>query len=124
MRIVALEEHFNLPSLTKRIPLTILRQRGYPPPEEVPSIVHTPQAKLPDVSTARLDDMDANGITVQVLSLAGPGADLLPGEEGAAFACEANDALARAMEDHPSRYAGFAICRRKSPRRRMNSNAA
>ena len=108
MRTVALEEHFNLPFLTKRVPPTALRQRGYPPPEETPSIVHTPQAKLPDVSTARLNDMDANGITVQVLSLAGPGADLLPGEEGTAFAREANDALARTVEGCPDRYAGFA----------------
>ena len=108
MRTVALEEHFNLPTLSKRIDHTALQQRGYPPPEKEPAIVHTPQERLKDVGAERLADMDAAGITVQVLSLAGPGADLLPGEAGIVFARDANDALGRIIADYPDRYAGFA----------------
>jgi predicted TIM-barrel fold metal-dependent hydrolase len=51
--------------------------------------------------------MDANGISVQVLSAAGPGADLLPPDEGPAFAREINDYLAKQVAAFPGRYYGF-----------------
>ena len=108
MRTVALEEHFNLPDLNRRIDPAVLRQAGYPPADETPAIVHAPQAKLSEVGAERLADLDAAGITVQVLSLAGPGADLLPDKAGIAFARDANDALARIIAGHPDRFAGFA----------------
>lgn len=41
--------------------------------------------ELTDPGDARLADMDAGGITVQVLSVAGPGADLVPGTAGVAW---------------------------------------
>ena len=56
---------------------------------------------------ARIADMDAAGISLQVLSAAGPGADLMPPAEGPAFAREMNDTLARLVEENPGRYAGF-----------------
>jgi predicted TIM-barrel fold metal-dependent hydrolase len=52
--------------------------------------------------------MDASGITVQVLSVAGPGADLVPGQAGIDLARAYNDALAEACARHPARYRGFA----------------
>jgi predicted TIM-barrel fold metal-dependent hydrolase len=52
--------------------------------------------------------MDASGITVQVLSVAGPGADLVPGQAGIELARPYNDALAEACARHPDRYWGFA----------------
>jgi uncharacterized protein len=52
--------------------------------------------------------MDAQGISVQVLSFSGPGADLLPPAEGIRFARDSNDGLARHVAEHPARYAGFA----------------
>jgi len=52
--------------------------------------------------------MDASGITVQVLSVAGPGADLVPGQAGVDLARAYNDALAEACVRHPTRYRGFA----------------
>ena len=115
MRTVALEEHFNLPDLSRRIDPAVLRQAGWPSAGETPAIVHAPQARLAEVGAARLADLDAAGITVQVLSLAGPGADLLPGKEGIAFARDANDALARIVAGHPDRYAGFAHLPMRSP---------
>ena len=59
--------------------------------------------------------MDAAGITLQVLSTAGPGADLLPGEEGIVHARGINDALTRLIDQHPDRYAGFAHLPTQSP---------
>ena len=42
----------------------------------------TKRNELADLGDARLADMDASLITVQVLSVAGPGADLVPGQPG------------------------------------------
>jgi len=43
-----------------------------------------------------------------VLSVAGPGADLLPNQPGIDLARSYNDALAEACVSHPTRYRGFA----------------
>jgi len=107
MRVVALEEHFTIPSLAKRITPDIIVQRGFPPPGASwgPAV----QAdKLKELGAPRLKSMDDGGISMQVLSLAGPGADLLSPADGPAWAREANDTLARGIAEHPDRYAGFA----------------
>jgi predicted TIM-barrel fold metal-dependent hydrolase len=52
--------------------------------------------------------MDQSGITTQVLSVAGPGADLVPGQPGIELARAYNDALAASCASHPTRYRGFA----------------
>jgi predicted TIM-barrel fold metal-dependent hydrolase len=107
MRIVALEEHFAIPSLVQRIGADIVAERGFPP-------AHSGQGpvgqidKLTELGAPRLQAMDEAGVSVQVLSLAGPGADLLSPADGEAFAREANDTLARRIAEHPLRYAGFA----------------
>lgn len=108
MRIVALEEHFNIPSLVARIPQDLIRRRGFPPPEKMPQTTVKPQAQLKELGEPRIADMDAAGITMQVLSLSGPGADLLEPEQAIPWAREANDLLAGAVGRHPERYAGFA----------------
>ena len=59
--------------------------------------------------------MDASGIIVQVLSVAGPGADLVPGQQGIDIARAYNDALAEACARHPARYRGFAHLPLHSP---------
>ena len=59
--------------------------------------------------------MDASGITVQVLSVAGPGADLVPGQQGIDIARAYNDALAEACARYPARYRGFAHLPLHSP---------
>ena len=107
MRVIALEEHFTLPDLVQRIPPGTVTRRGFPPPETRPG--HAALAeRLKELGDARLRDMDEGGITMQVLSVSGPGADLLSPEDGPGWAREANDALARTVAEHPDRYAGFA----------------
>lgn len=108
MRIVALEEHFTVPALVgQRIAPAFIARRGFPPPDE-PWGPASRTDDLKELGQPRLHDMDRAGITVQVLSVAGPGADLLPPGEGPALARDLNDALARAVAEHPDRYAGFA----------------
>ena len=106
MRIVALEEHCTFPDLAARIrPEAILARGMTPGGIPVPAVDRRPQ--LQDVGTGRLADMDAAGITLQVLSVAQAGADLLPGEEGADLARAINDRLAQTVAEHPERYAAF-----------------
>jgi predicted TIM-barrel fold metal-dependent hydrolase len=58
---------------------------------------------LTDIGALRLGEMDEAGITMQVLSVSGPGADLVDGAEGIAVA------------EHPDRFAGFAHLPMRSP---------
>jgi len=107
MRIVALEEHYTVPSIVAGIDPGAIARRGFPGPEFVWAQT-TKRNELADLGAARLADMDASGITVQVLSVAGPGADLVPGQPGVDLARAYNDALAEACARHPTRYRGFA----------------
>jgi uncharacterized protein len=110
MRIVALEEHFNVPSLVRRIDPDAITRFGFPPGFGGPLA-----DKLADLDALRLSEMDEAGITVHVLSASGPGADLLDGNEGIAFARDINDVLAKAVAVHPDRLAGFAHLPMNSP---------
>jgi predicted TIM-barrel fold metal-dependent hydrolase len=107
MRIVALEEHFTVPGIVSGIDPAAIKRRGFPGPD-FPWAQTIKRNELSDLGDARLADMDASGITVQVLSVAGPGADLVPGAAGIAMARAYNDALAEAVARHPTRYRGFA----------------
>ena len=107
MRIVALEEHFNDPGILAGIDPAAVLRRGFPGPDAVWAQT-IKRAELADMGAARLADMDASGITVQVLSVAGPGADLVPGQAGIDLARAYNDVLATACTRHPTRLRGFA----------------
>ena len=107
MRIVALEEHYTVPRIVAGIAPDIIASRGFPGPDFAWAQA-IKRDELADLGTARLADMDANGITVQVLSVAGPGADLVPGQAGIDLARAYNDALAESCARHPDRYRGFA----------------
>ncbi len=95
MRTVALEEHFSVPALAKRIDPKAISARGFRPRNITPGAVN-PMELLPEIGERRLKSMDEAGITVQVLSNAGPAADLVPGPDGVALARAINDHLAEA----------------------------
>ena len=103
MRVVALEEHFTVPALVRKIDPDVIARHGFPP-----GFHSSLGGKMSDLGAARLADMDEASITMQVLSPSGPGADLLDGGEGIAFARSINDHLAKAIALHPDRLAGFA----------------
>jgi predicted TIM-barrel fold metal-dependent hydrolase len=108
VRTVAIEEHFTVPALVKRIDPGIIKARGYrprTPPPDGPS----PMELLPEIGERRLQAMDDAGISVQVLSNSGPGPDLVPGPEGAAISRAMNDHLAAAVAQHRGRLAAFAV---------------
>ena len=117
MRIVALEEHFTVPRIVAGISRDAIDRRGFPGPD-FPWAQTTKRAELADLGDARLADMDQSGITTQVLSVAGPGADLVPGQPGIDLARAYNDALAEACARHPPATAASPIfpCSRPTPR--------
>ena len=105
VRTIALEEHFWTPELAAPPgtgPLAMWGQRV--------------DDQLRDLGQARLADMDANGIDLQVISHVAPAAQGLGGAEGIARAREANDRLAGAVRAHPDRFAGFATLPTADPR--------
>ena len=114
MRVVALEEHFNVPAVVKRIDPAAISARGFRPRRAPPSGPN-PLALLPEIGEQRLKSMDETGITVQVLATAPPGPDIVPGPDGVSIARAINDHLAEAVARKPDRFAGFAAMPMASP---------
>ena len=110
MRIVALEEHFSLPSVSGRVDAAA--KPAVAQDENMPTVIRRIADKIVDLGDRRIADMDRSGISVQVLSKAGnhfgPSADLFEGQEAVAFARRFNDEFARRIADRPDRFAGFA----------------
>jgi predicted TIM-barrel fold metal-dependent hydrolase len=107
MRVVALEEHFTAPDLAGRIDPATVAARGWPAPGQQPSSMGH-EEELAEVGARRLAAMDAAGVTQQVLSVSGPGADLLDPQAGPALARDYNNRLKGFVDRHPDRFAGFA----------------
>ena len=114
MRVVALEEHFTVPALVRRISPEAIARRGFARRNLLPGRPN-PLELLPEIGALRLASMDEAGISVQVLSTSGPGADLVDGPDGNTLAREMNDALAAAIQRHLDRFAGFAHLPMRDP---------
>ena len=107
-RIIAIEEHFMLPAMIPYLATTKANIR----PELFARVVPL----LSDFGERRLATMDAGGVDYVVLSLAGPGVQIEPDPAIAErLARDANDALAREIQRHPTRYGGFAHLALQNP---------
>src|SRR5580698_4181836 len=104
MRIVTLEEHVTFPELTSRIPPEALAAQG----TDHSPLMNRIAPQLADIWGERLKLMDESGITLQVLSVVGAGAQLLDPAEGVPFAKDYNDTLAKKIAGWPDRFAAFA----------------
>jgi predicted TIM-barrel fold metal-dependent hydrolase len=102
MRIVTLEEHVSFPEMARQIPKDILG--GFGQSERMKQLI----PKLADITVDRLRSMDANGISMQVLSVDTSGANLLGAEESPAFAAQYNDLIAERIKGYGNRFAAFA----------------
>jgi uncharacterized protein len=113
MKIIAIEEHFSLDIVERAV-----NREGSPPGGAAaahgPIVAQFP--KLADLGAGRLRDMDAAGITMQVLSLSQPATQSLDAPTAVPLAHEANDRLAEAVRAHPDRFAGFATLPTPDPR--------
>ncbi|SFS34309.1 amidohydrolase family protein [Saccharopolyspora flava] len=106
MRIVTLEEHWTHPAISAAISDTVgAVPRGHEAAFQE-GLPHTERLHLlPDLGEARLADMDRHGITTQVLSCLNM---FLPADVAPDATRAANDAVARAVREHPDRFAAFA----------------
>jgi uncharacterized protein len=107
MRSVTLEEHFSTPEFLAAMETV---WQGDP----IVAMWRANQDKLFDVGEARIADMDAAGIQMQVLSLSG-GPDRLAPSIATALAADTNDRLADAVRAHPDRFAAFATLALQEP---------
>lgn len=94
MRLIAIEEHFNLPEI-----VTAPELRGRPNPGG---------DLLYDLDDGRLAGMDAAGIDVQVLSTSCSSVQFFEPARSVELARKVNDHLAAAIARHPDRFYGFA----------------
>ncbi|RSM40385.1 amidohydrolase [Amycolatopsis balhimycina DSM 5908] len=101
MKTITLEEHFGVPAVSKWVP----EMQG-----------DWLAGQLDDLGEGRLQEMDAHGIDIQVLSLLSPGVQLLTGQEAVQTARNSNDLLAKAVREHPTRFMGWAALPTDDPR--------
>jgi uncharacterized protein len=102
MRVIAIEEHFQATALRGAA-----QSSGFDRSMGTSNPMAAQLAKLDDVGAARLADMDAAGIDLQVLSQTV--GSMVEGAEAVDLARAANDELAKAIAPHPDRSAGFAF---------------
>ncbi|SDU96207.1 hypothetical protein SAMN04488544_2638 [Microlunatus sagamiharensis] len=102
---IAIEEHWNLPELSEAV-------RALPAERGDPSLVLDEAgdnlALLEDLADARLRVMDAQGVDLQVLSLAPPGTQPLDPAQAVPLARRANDLAVEAVRRHPRRFRALA----------------
>ena len=106
MRTIALEEHCLSRGFGEVIQSNAASQGGGTQPP--PTMTAERQARLADLETLRLQDMDTSGIDLQVLSDIGSSLAPRSGDEGVQLTRESNDQVAEAIAAHPDRFAGFA----------------
>jgi len=109
MRIVTLEEHISFPEMTSKIPAAALGGFGQS------AAMQRLAPKLADVTGERLQSMDDNGISMQVLSVDSSGANLLNHQEGPAFATQYNDLIAQRIAGFENRFTAFALLPMTAP---------
>jgi Amidohydrolase len=103
VRIIALEEAFLHPSLRELYPAPYVK------------LLDRVKANLTDVGSGRIRRMDAAGIDLQVLSHVQPGVQTLDQDTAIRLSKEVNDWLDRMVQEHPTRFAGFAMLPTQSP---------
>ena len=101
MKTIALEEHFTTPEI---VGAAARHEKDDPSGNFKPPF----RDQLLDLGAARLADMDAAGIDLQVLSLPGSGLDKLDPDTATALARGANDRAAATVREYPNRFAAFA----------------
>jgi 2,3-dihydroxybenzoate decarboxylase/5-carboxyvanillate decarboxylase len=124
MRRIATEEAFSLPEVA-----AALRQVGAGADNSIDMMLvrniycgsESYQAKflapLLDLEQERLQDMDRNGVDMQLLSLTAPGVQMFDADTATALATLANDSLAAVIARHPTRFAGLASFAPQAPQR-------
>src|SRR5260370_37213240 len=104
MGTIAIEEHFLAKGFKEVMQRNVPSRQG----GSNGAFAAEQQAKLGDLGSTRLKDMDAGGLDLQVISDTASGVVLLPAGDGPRLARAANGPLAAAVASHPHPFAGFA----------------
>jgi 5-carboxyvanillate decarboxylase len=72
--------------------------------------------RLLDIGDARIRDMDAAGIDVQVLSLTAPGVQVFDADTAKRLAAASNDQVAEAVRKYPERFRALAAVASQDPK--------
>jgi len=83
--------------------------------EQLWALRHATMQALMDVDEMRLADMDANGVSMQALTLAGPGCELFRPEDAVPLVRDINDEAAEVVKRHPDRFFGLAALAPQNP---------
>jgi hypothetical protein len=110
MRTITLEEHYATPGFLNG-PGRGFVERAARMGDRMARVLE----QVRDIGDARIAEMDAARIDVQVLSLNSPGVEQLEAAEATALAREANDSAVDAVQRHPSRFAAFAALPTAAP---------
>jgi predicted TIM-barrel fold metal-dependent hydrolase len=102
-RVIALEEHFMHPKLRELYPASWVK------------VLDMVKGRLTDVGPERIRRMDAAGIDLQVLSHVEPGVQTLEPNVAIRLSREVNDWLGTVIQEHPTRFGGFATLPTQSP---------
>ncbi|HEY3780023.1 MAG TPA: amidohydrolase family protein [Fimbriimonadaceae bacterium] len=100
MRIITLEEHFVSPMY-----LEVTAQFGFGALNPAMADI---LRKQKDLGEERLKDMDEGGVSLQVLSLSGILLDRVDPATATAIVRDSNEIAAKAVREHPTRFAAFA----------------
>ncbi len=112
MNIIALEEHFTTPEVSKA--WQDLDPKSAAAGATVPFGGEGGQ-RLLDFGNDRVAAMDEAGVDVQVLSLTTPGVQNLAPDDSVELARQSNDRVAAAVADRPDRFQGFATLPTPAP---------
>jgi predicted TIM-barrel fold metal-dependent hydrolase len=104
MRTIALEEHYATPAFMEA---SKHRLRDQAKKVSDRSRGATLIDRLCDVGDLRIEEMNAAGIDMQVLSLTSPGVQQMEAAEAVAIAHEQNDYLADSVKHCPDRFAAL-----------------
>ncbi|MBM3488430.1 MAG: amidohydrolase [Alphaproteobacteria bacterium] len=104
MRVIAIEEHYWDPEVSKHF-------KGYDSGRRGPLT-----ERLYDLDQIRLKEMDEAGIDLQVLSHGAPSLQKMDAETAVGLARGVNDRLHQACRAHPDRFAGFAALPTSDPK--------
>jgi len=112
-RLIAVEEHYATSRFLEVVEHPLRYQTVKEPGRSWPG--PTTLDRLVDVGDLRVEEMDAAGLDMQVLSLASPGVQQLEAAEAAAMAREQNDYLADRLKYYPDKMVGLAALPTASP---------
>ena len=106
MRIIAIEEHFTTAMYRENVARS--DYRNFYLSSRSGHLGHDIADQLFDLGDKRLRYMDAAGVDIQVLSFGSPGPQGFGKEIAIPMARDANERLYKAINAHPTRFAGFA----------------